>query len=160
MAWSLSSRTGLRATMPDGVELVADCWHPDGQGPWPVLLQRLPYGRSVASTPVLPHPSWFARHGYAVVVQDCRGRGDSGGTFAPFVHEGPDGAASVEWAAGLPFSPPGDSTLFDLAYAALSAPTAAVRAASRVGQRPRRLLPQMGDRPLRRQTPVPGLKRL
>ena len=33
-------------------------------------------------------------------------------------------------AAGLPFSPAGDSTLFDLAYAALSAPTAAVRAAT------------------------------
>lgn len=96
--------TGLRAAMPDGVELVADCWRPAGDGRWPVLLQRLPYGRSVASTPVLPHPSWFARQGYAVVVQDCRGRGDSGGTFVPFVHEGPDGAASIEWAAGLPFS--------------------------------------------------------
>jgi putative CocE/NonD family hydrolase len=58
----------------------------------------------VASTPVLPHPSWFARHGYAVVVQDARGRGDSGGTFSPFVDEGLDGAASVEWAAGLPFA--------------------------------------------------------
>jgi putative CocE/NonD family hydrolase len=97
-------RTGLRATMADGVELVADAWHPEGDGRWPVLLQRLPYGRSVASTPVLPHPSWFAGHGYAVVVQDCRGRGGSGGTFTPFVDEGPDGAATVEWAARLPFA--------------------------------------------------------
>jgi hypothetical protein len=52
---------------------------------------------------VLPHPAWFADRGYAVVVQDCRGRGDSTGTFAPFVDEGADGAASIEWAAQQPF---------------------------------------------------------
>lgn len=95
---------GLRATMPDGVELVADVWRPAGPGPFPVLLQRLPYGRAVASVPVLPHPSWFARRGYAVAVQDVRGRGESGGRFHPFVHEAVDGEASVEWAAALPFS--------------------------------------------------------
>lgn len=96
--------TGLRCALDDGTVLVADAWRPAGDGRWPVLLQRLPYGRSVASSPVLPHPSWFARRGYAVVVQDCRGRGDSTGTFAPFVHEGRDGAAAVEWAARLPFA--------------------------------------------------------
>ncbi|MEK7424972.1 MAG: CocE/NonD family hydrolase [Actinomycetota bacterium] len=94
---------GLEATMADGVVLVADAWCPVTGGPWPVLLQRLPYGRSVASTPVLPHPAWFARHGYAVIVQDCRGRGDSTGAFAPFVDEAADGAASIEWAARLGF---------------------------------------------------------
>jgi uncharacterized protein len=95
---------GLHAAMPDGVRLTADAWHPSEGGPWPVLLQRLPYGRSVASTPALPHPAWLARRGYAVVVQDVRGRGNSGGRFAPFVHEVDDGVATVEWAAGLPFS--------------------------------------------------------
>jgi putative CocE/NonD family hydrolase len=95
---------GLRAPTPDGVELVADAWLPAAEGRWPVLLQRLPYGRAVASTPVLPHPAWFARHGYAVVVVDARGRGDSGGTFSPFVDEADDGAATVEWAARLPFA--------------------------------------------------------
>ncbi|HSB85578.1 MAG TPA: CocE/NonD family hydrolase, partial [Ilumatobacteraceae bacterium] len=89
--------------MADGAVLVSDAWYPAAGGPWPVLLQRLPYGRSVASTPVLPHPAWFARRGYAVVVQDCRGRGVSAGTFAPFIHEASDGAESIEWAARLPF---------------------------------------------------------
>ena len=74
---SIRRVSGLRATMPDGAVLVADAWIPETGGPWPVLLQRLPYGRSVASTPVLPHPVWLARHGYAVVVQDVRGRGES-----------------------------------------------------------------------------------
>jgi putative CocE/NonD family hydrolase len=106
---------GLEATMPDGVRLVADAWHPARGGPWPVLLQRLPYGRSVASAPVLPHPSWLARRGYAVVVQDVRGRGDSEGAFAPFVNEAVDGAATVEWAARLPFSN-GDVATYGFSY--------------------------------------------
>ena len=97
-------QTGLQCEVDDGVVLVADAWRPGSGGPWPVLLQRLPYGRSVASTPVLPHPSWLASHGYLVVVQDVRGRGDSGGEFEPFVHAASDGAATIEWAARLPDS--------------------------------------------------------
>jgi uncharacterized protein len=95
---------GLTAVMTDGVRLASDAWHPSEGGPWPVLLQRLPYGRSVASSPALPHPAWLARRGYAVIVQDVRGRGDSGGRFEPFLQEVDDGVATVEWAAGLPFS--------------------------------------------------------
>jgi uncharacterized protein len=103
MAGEVVRQRGLTATMPDGVELVADAWLPSNGGPWPVLLQRLPYGRAVASSPVLPHPVHLARAGYAVVSQDSRGRGDSGGTFAPFVNEAADGEASIAWAAGLDF---------------------------------------------------------
>ena len=33
------------ATMPDGVTLYADIFRPHGEGPWPVLLMRQPYGR-------------------------------------------------------------------------------------------------------------------
>jgi uncharacterized protein len=106
---------GLDAVMPDGVRLVSDAWHPAEGGPWPVLVQRLPYGRSVASSPVLPHPSWLARSGYAVVVQDVRGRGDSEGRFAPFVNEAGDGVATVEWAARLPFSN-GDVAMYGFSY--------------------------------------------
>ncbi len=90
--------------MSDGVNLVADAWHPTGDGCWPTLLQRLPYGRSVASSPVLPSPAQLARLGYCVVVQDVRGRGDSEGRFEPFRYDGSDGAATIEWAASLPWS--------------------------------------------------------
>ena len=117
---------GLRAVMDDGVTLVADAWHPSSGGPWPVLLQRLPYGRAVASTPVLPHPAWFAHHGFAVVVQDCRGRGDSEGTFRPFVDEGSDGAATIEWAAGLPFCD-GQVITYGFSYQGLAQLYAAAR---------------------------------
>ena len=117
---------GVSMVTEDGVTLVSDVWRPAGAGSWPVLLQRLPYGRAVASTPVLPHPSWFARRGFVVVVQDCRGRGDSDGTFTPFVDEARDGAATIEWAAALPFSD-GRVATYGFSYQGLAQLYAAAR---------------------------------
>ena len=37
-----------------------------------VLLMWQPYGRAIASTVVYAHPSWYAAHGYIVVIQDVR----------------------------------------------------------------------------------------
>jgi hypothetical protein len=39
----------------------------------------------------------FIERGYAVVVQDCRGRGDSGGEWEPYVCELNDGYDTHEW---------------------------------------------------------------
>jgi putative CocE/NonD family hydrolase len=88
---------GVRARMRDGVSLVSDHYYPPEAGPQPTLLMRQPYGRDIASTVVYAHPVWFARHGYNVVIQDVRGRGDSEGEFYPFRNEGPDGAATIAW---------------------------------------------------------------
>ena len=81
----------------DGVALCSRIWRPQGNGPWPVLLMRQPYGRAIASTVTYAHPHWYASHGYAVVVQDVRGRGDSGGLFTGFGQEASDGAQSLAW---------------------------------------------------------------
>ena len=88
----------------DGVRLDADIWRPDAPGPFPVLLMRQPYGRAIASTVVYAHPSWYARHGYIVVIQDVRGRGTSAGEFRIFEHEIADGEDTLEWASRLPGS--------------------------------------------------------
>lgn len=88
----------------DGVRLDADVYVPDDVGPWPVLLMRQPYGRAIASTVVYAHPSWYAAHGYMVVIQDVRGRGTSEDKFDLFAHEVDDGYDSVQWAANLPGS--------------------------------------------------------
>ncbi|MEM1252045.1 MAG: CocE/NonD family hydrolase [Cyanobacteria bacterium P01_H01_bin.21] len=88
----------------DGVRLDADVYYPEGEGPWPVLLMRQPYGRAIASTVVYAHPIWYAAHGYIVVIQDVRGRGTSEGTFELFAREVNDGYDSVQWAAQLPGS--------------------------------------------------------
>jgi hypothetical protein len=95
---------GVRAPMRDGVELVSDHYYPSEPGPHPSLLMRQPYGRDIASTVVYAHPVWFARHGYNVVIQDVRGRGDSGGDFYPFRTEGPDGADTIAWLRARPES--------------------------------------------------------
>lgn len=88
----------------DGIRLDADVYYPKGEGPWPVLLMRQPYGRAIASTVVYAHPTWYAAHGYIVVIQDVRGRGTSEGKFDLFAHEVDDGYDSVQWAAQLPDS--------------------------------------------------------
>ncbi len=91
-------------TTRDGVRLDADLYLPPGDGPFPVLLMRQPYGRAIASTVVYAHPSWYAAQGYLVVIQDVRGRGTSAGRFDLFADEVEDGYDTVEWAAQLPQS--------------------------------------------------------
>jgi hypothetical protein len=93
---------GVRCRMSDGVQLVSDHYYPPGDAPFPTLLMRQPCGRDIASTVVYAHPVWFARHGYHVVVQDVRGRGDSEGDFYPFRNERKDGAETIAWLRGHP----------------------------------------------------------
>ena len=88
---------GVACCLSDGVTLVSDHYYPAGDGPWPTLLMRQPYGRDIASTVVYAHPAWFARRGYHVVIQDVRGRGGSEGDFYPFRQEGRDGAETIAW---------------------------------------------------------------
>ena len=88
----------------DGVRLDADIYRPDADGEFPILLMRQPYGRKIASTVVYAHPTWYAAHGFIVVIQDVRGRGTSEGAFHLFEHEAVDGYDTVNWAAQLPHS--------------------------------------------------------
>jgi len=88
--------------MRDGVTLFADVYRPDGEGPCPVILMRLPYDKTQAETVCYFHPSWYAAHGYLVAVQDCRGRWLSEGEWYPFRDEASDGYDTIEWAARLP----------------------------------------------------------
>ena len=86
----------------DGVTLACDLYQPEGDGPYPGLLMRQPYGRSIASTVVYGQPEYFARQGFLVVIQDVRGRGDSEGDFYAFRNEANDGIETINWVAGLP----------------------------------------------------------
>ncbi|MDL5055973.1 CocE/NonD family hydrolase [Geitlerinema calcuttense] len=102
-------------TTRDGIRLDADIYRPEAEGEFPVLLMRQPYGRKIASTVVYAHPSWYAAHGYIVVIQDVRGRGTSQGEFRLFAHEVEDGVDTVNWAAKLPGST-GEVGMYGFSY--------------------------------------------
>ena len=84
--------------MRDGTVLRADILLPGNKGRFPALVYRTPYGKEFA----LEDYATFSRaveRGYAVVVQDVRGRYASAGEFRPYEHEGRDGFDTIEWAA-------------------------------------------------------------
>jgi len=89
--------------MRDGVILRADVFRPTGPGPFPVLVYRTPYGKAAAAESYDTHVDAVAR-GYAVVLQDVRGRYASGGLFDPYRNEGKDGYDTIEWAAAESWS--------------------------------------------------------
>jgi predicted acyl esterase len=83
-------------TMRDGIRLATDLYLPP-KTPAPVIAVRTPYGRSAMS----PALETFARHGYAVIAQDCRGTGDSEPDhWDTYIYEREDSFDCVEWIVG------------------------------------------------------------
>jgi putative CocE/NonD family hydrolase len=89
--------------MRDGVVLRADLYRPAAGGRFPVLVFRTPYGKDGAADSDGIHLKAVYR-GYAVLIQDVRGRYASGGIFDPYRQEGRDGFDTIEWAAAQPWS--------------------------------------------------------
>ena len=101
--------------MRDGVVLRANVYRPAGDGRHPVLLTRLPYGKDLPLGVQVLDPVQATRRGYAIVVQDTRGRFQSEGEFEPFRSEDVDGYDSVEWVAAQPWSD-GNVGLYGASY--------------------------------------------
>jgi len=85
----------VKVTMPDGVTLLTDIYHPIGVDDAPTLLERTPYGRAGISSGAGPE---FAARGYRYVLQACRGTDGSGGSHSYFA-EAADGRATADWIA-------------------------------------------------------------
>jgi uncharacterized protein len=75
---------------------------------FPVILERTPYNKTAPSrserTPTNATPlgradvaGFYARHGYVVVYQDCRGRYKSEGEFVKYLSDGNDGYDTCAW---------------------------------------------------------------
>ncbi len=99
----------LETRTRDGVVLRGDLHRPDGAAEdarFPVLLERTPYDKGGGAAG--REPRAFIRkalaRGYAVFVQDVRGRYASDGVFDPYRQEGRDGFDTVEWIAAQPWS--------------------------------------------------------
>ncbi len=91
----------LRVPMRDGVRLSADVYMPVGGGRFPTLLLRTPYESTREAH--IEWAAWWAKRGYAVVIQDNRGKFESEGVFYPYRDDGPDGHDTLEWIAGQPW---------------------------------------------------------
>ncbi len=96
--------------MGDDVRLYVEIHLPDGEGPWPVILESSPYNVLRANG----HLDTFLDHdlvetyvpkGYAVLLAHVRGTGNSEGCMDMMgPREQADQADLVEWAANQPFS--------------------------------------------------------
>jgi putative CocE/NonD family hydrolase len=86
-----------RAPMRDGITLSTDVYLPRAPGPFPTILFRTPYESTSAYH--IEWGSWCAAHGFAGVVQDCRGRYESEGVFYAYTDEAADGLDTLDWVA-------------------------------------------------------------
>jgi uncharacterized protein len=91
----VDAERGTEITMRDGVVLRADHYAPRVENA-PTVLVRTPYGRG---GPTRWLARAVARRGFHVVVQSCRGTGDSDGTFTPLIDERADGLDTLDWLA-------------------------------------------------------------
>jgi putative CocE/NonD family hydrolase len=95
--------TELHVAVPmrDGVRLYANIFLPGEHVRVPALLERTPYGKSETLS---ANYQAFAEHGYAMVLEDVRGRYESEGDFDPLRQEVADGDDTLNWIARQPWS--------------------------------------------------------
>lgn len=99
----------VRIPMSDGIGLYADIYRPRGAGErLPTILIRTQYNKAPYRERGLAKRGdvayMFASQGFAVVVQDIRGRFSSGGTFQLAESDVDDGYDTVAWVASQPWS--------------------------------------------------------
>ncbi|MFH8486835.1 CocE/NonD family hydrolase [Streptomyces longisporoflavus] len=89
--------------MRDGVRLATDVYLPQlaadprDDAAFPAVLVRLPYDKNSRYVYFDRIARLFTARGYAVVVQDVRGKFRSGGTTVPFLRESQDGHDAIDW---------------------------------------------------------------
>jgi uncharacterized protein len=91
----------VKAPVRDGVKLSVDVYLPRANGPFPTILLRTPYESTLAMH--IEWAIWWARRGYAVAIQDCRGRFESEGVFYAYHDDGQDGHDTLTWLAEQPW---------------------------------------------------------
>ena len=93
---------GVMVEMRDDVLLATDIYRPDVDHSVAAILVRTPYTRSLEN--FFEAGQYWAQRGYAFVVQDVRGRGDSRGSFEPLEQETNDGFDAQSWVAAQSWS--------------------------------------------------------
>src|SRR3990172_7510562 len=129
----------VRIRMSDGVELSADIFRPKADGKFPAIVSYHPYDQAAQTGPIFPKsialvprlhpdqekgngsleagdPNFYVRRGYAHVVANIRGTGQSGGIY-PFLAapEAQDGCEVIAWIARQPWCD-GSVGMFGVSY--------------------------------------------
>ena len=93
----------IMVPMRDGTTLATDIYFPETDEPVPALVMRTPYNKDGNSR----YGEYYASRGYAVVVQDVRGRYKSNGVFYNYLNDGydehKDGYDAIEWVGTQPW---------------------------------------------------------
>jgi putative CocE/NonD family hydrolase len=90
--------------MRDGVKLATDIHRPRGvSGPLPTILLRSPYNKNTYRA-ALTQANFFAGQGYAVAVQDVRGKFSSEGLFKVYEGDVNDWPDMFTWISKQPWS--------------------------------------------------------
>jgi putative CocE/NonD family hydrolase len=113
------------------VRLATDIRLPVGGGSAPTILVRTPYGRGDQGRDADIVASVAVNQGFALVIQDVRGRGDSGGRFHPFWHDAQDAQDAIGWIGDQPWSD-GDVMMAGASYSGLLQLQAARRSRERL----------------------------
>ncbi|USQ86406.1 CocE/NonD family hydrolase [Streptomyces phaeoluteigriseus] len=91
--------------MRDGTRLATDVYLPEAADePLPAVLVRLPYDKNSRYVYFDKVARLFTARGYALVVQDVRGKFRSGGRTLPFLREPDDGYDAIDWITHQPWS--------------------------------------------------------
>jgi putative CocE/NonD family hydrolase len=103
-ARSLARIDQAAVPMRDGEVLAVDVYRPP-TGSTPTILLRTPYDRQALQDRIREvDPLAAVRRGFAVVIQDLRGRFGSNGQFEALVPDVTDGADTVRWIRRQPWS--------------------------------------------------------
>ena len=79
----------------NNIVLNGDLYLPDSKNKIPVIIMRTPYGKHNINA--VFDPLQIVRKGFALLVQNVRGRYESNGVFLPFENEKVDGDATIQW---------------------------------------------------------------
>jgi predicted acyl esterase len=119
--------------MSDGISIDCDIFRPDSKEKFPAILGVHAYDKSWQSTPSMPRgfdarngsveagdSNFFVRRGYAHIIANVRGTGNSGGSFLNYgSRDVKDTYEIIEWAARQPWCD-GSIGMFGVSYFAVA----------------------------------------
>ena len=90
----------LMLTQADGIRLYTLLVLPEPDGRFPIIIIRNPYCEKETDLEAFRAKD---THGYAIVLQHCRGTARSEGICIPYINERKDGLALLDWIRRQPF---------------------------------------------------------